>query len=140
MSSSDDDDKGGDDPTQKKRPLDDDNEEEENAAADSPQEATKIRTKRIKKIPLDIPLSSHYHVSWMHVAVITCVCTSIKHGYVVTGDAQGVVKFWKRLPVKQQSAAAAAAATASGKKNVPQQHPCLEFVKSFTAHSDAVLA
>ena len=80
-------------------------------------------------ISLDIPTSSHYHVSWMHAAVVTASAVSTAHGFVVTGDADGVVKFFKRTGVHAQAQSQANA----------HAHACLEFVKAFTAHSDAVL-
>lgn len=76
---------------------------------------------------LDIPTSPHYHVSWMHAAVVTATAVSTAHGFVVTGDAAGVVKWWKRTSVHAQA------------QSQQQAHACLEFVKAFTAHSEAVL-
>ncbi|GKY93570.1 hypothetical protein MPSEU_000324400 [Mayamaea pseudoterrestris] len=89
----------------------------------------------------DLPTSDHYHVSWMHASVVTSVASSTKHGYVVTGSADGVVKFWKRLNVEtsKQRNDDNAANTSTGLDHAAS-HPCLEFVKSFTAHTDAVLA
>jgi peptidylprolyl isomerase domain and WD repeat-containing protein 1 len=76
----------------------------------------------------DLPTSAHYHVSWMHAATVTSVAVSIKHGYILTGSADGIVKFWKRLCIFDQQ------------DDSSSSHPCLEFVKSFTAHTEAVLA
>ncbi|GAX12988.1 peptidylprolyl isomerase domain and WD repeat-containing protein 1 [Fistulifera solaris] len=67
----------------------------------------------------NIPTSHHYHVSWMHANVVTHIVCSVKHGYIITASHDGVVKFWKRLPV---------------------DHRCLEFVKSFTAHAGPIRA
>lgn len=51
----------------------------------------------------------------------------------------GTVKFWKRLSISasQQSPNSD---PSSQQQQRPPQHPCVEFVKSFTAHPDAVLA
>ncbi|KAG7339690.1 peptidyl-prolyl cis-trans isomerase A [Nitzschia inconspicua] len=78
----------------------------------------------------EIPTSSHYQISFLHRATVTHVITSNRHGYVITACQEGIVKFWKRTltiaPEEQQS-------IISGKdKDVAT--PCLEFVKSFTAH------
>lgn len=96
----------------------------------------------------EIPQTSHYHVSYMHRQVITHVVSSLKHGYVLTASADGVVKFWKRMAVatdatatntivssalESSGLAAAAAAAASSSR-------CLEFVKSFVAHVGPVVA
>jgi len=75
----------------------------------------------------DIPGSTHYHVSWMHAHIITCAAHSAKHGYVMTASQDGIVKFWKRLEIGSSD-------------EHQQQQPCLEFVKSFTAHTQAVQA
>ena len=76
----------------------------------------------------DIPVSSHYHVSWLHKQIVTHVTTSIRHGYVITAGKDGIVKFWKRLEVEDSSNEVDKNVT-SGKKEDPQ-HPCLEFVKA----------
>jgi len=87
--------------------------------------------------------SRHYHVSFMHADVVTAAVVSVRHAFVVTASADGVVKFWKRLSVGAAAAADALPTTTtslSGKKQEQSTTPCLEFVKSFTAHSGAVLA
>ena len=76
--------------------------------------------KRLKLANPDIPCTSHYHASWMHVSTVTAALASEKYGFVVTASEDGVVKFWKR-----QSA------------TNPQP---LEFVKSFTAHVGSIAA
>jgi peptidylprolyl isomerase domain and WD repeat-containing protein 1 len=98
--------------------------------------------------PVDVPLTKHYHVSWMHVGVVTRVAVSLKHGYVITADAHGVVKFWKRLAIATAAAAAAAAAAATSEHGAANSTTagantngaCLEFVKSFVAHAGPVSA
>jgi peptidylprolyl isomerase domain and WD repeat-containing protein 1 len=117
--------------SRKKRGLDEDAGSEEAPPLPKPK----------RQILESIPSSQHYHVSWMHADIVTAVVTSVKHGYVVTASRDGIVKFWKRLMVHQpvDSTAAAAAYGASSLKK-EQQHPCLEFVKSFTAHAGAVRA
>ena len=99
---------------------------------DTPPQNTKI---------IDIPMTDHYHISYMHASTITCVTICNKHSYIITGDTNGIVKFWKRLPVDVRSGSANATSTSStaSTQQQPQQHPCLEFVKSFTAHSGSVL-
>ena len=90
-----------------------------------------------------IPTSSHYHISLMHRDIVTHIVSSEKHGYVVTASQDGVVKFWKRMtidPIRPKDGndnnndnndgGHGAAAVSS---------PCLEFVKSFTAHVGAVV-
>ena len=60
-----------------------------NASQKKIQERNKKRKSKANKP--DIPLTAHYHRSWMHASEITAVAHSSKHGYVVTGDTQGVV-------------------------------------------------
>ncbi|KAL3906084.1 MAG: hypothetical protein SGILL_009417 [Bacillariaceae sp.] len=76
----------------------------------------------------EIPSSSHYQISFMHKATVTHVVASNRHGYVVTACQDGIVKFWKRTStsVEEQQA--------HQKKKEELSTPCLEFVKSFTAH------
>ena len=81
----------------------------------------------------------------MHKQTVTHVCTSLRHGYVITGSADGVVKFWKRTSTSTSisgapgashgtaSAGAAAGAAASSSR-------CLEFVKSYSSHVGPLLA
>jgi peptidylprolyl isomerase domain and WD repeat-containing protein 1 len=56
----------------------------------------------------------------------------VRHGYVITACEEGTVKFWKRTSAEPQEEH-----TASNKE---PPTPCLEFVKSFTAHVGSVLA
>eukprot|EP00536_Pseudo-nitzschia_multiseries_P013618 jgi/Psemu1/245471/estExt_Genewise1.C_5940010 len=53
----------------------------------------------------------------MHKATVTHVVSSARYGYVITACEEGIVKFWKRTSTDEHPAT-----------------PCLEFVKSFTAH------
>ncbi len=79
-----------------------------------------------------IPASAHYQVSFMHRATVTHITSSVRHGYVVTACEEGIVKFWKRTsadPPEEQI---------GSDKDPPT--PCLEFVKSFTAHIGPILA
>ena len=95
-------------------------------------------------VMMDIPKTDHYHISYMHASTLTCVSISHKHGYVVTGDAGGIVKFWKRCPVTSSSSSASSSLATSTTSSTNQQqqpqpqHPCLEFVKAFTAHNGPV--
>ena len=83
-----------------------------------------------------VPLTAHYHASWMHAHLVTAVVTSIKHGYVVSASQDGVVKFWKRLPTT-----ATAASDQHNERNQEKAPPtCLEFAKSFTAHAGPIRA
>lgn len=82
----------------------------------------------------EIPTSAHYHVSFMHKATVSHVISSGRHGYIITACEDGVVKFWKRIttePPEEQE-------TTRTSKETPT--PCLEFVKSFTAHIGPVLS
>ena len=82
---------------------------------------------------IDLPMTDHYHISYLHTSTVTCVTVSHKHSYIITGDTNGIVKFWKRLPVETVISNSSTTTTQQ------QQHPCLEFVKSFTAHLGSVL-
>jgi len=97
-------------------------------------------TKAVSRPLTSIPATEHYHVSFMHADVITAVVASERHGYVITASADGIVKFWKRLSVGTEAQQAEASSSSSGNKKKEIQNPCLEFVKSFTAHSGAVQA
>src|SRR3569623_1245106 len=115
-------------PSKDKRERDDTRTEEETEEAS--------RKKRSK--PSSFLSSDHYHVSWMHAETVTAVCTSLKHGYVLTASSEGVVKFWKRLKVTKESMPAPTPASKTHAQT--PQYPCLEFVKSFTSHAGAVQA
>ncbi|MGK3736422.1 MAG: peptidylprolyl isomerase domain and WD repeat-containing protein 1 [Bacillariaceae sp.] len=80
----------------------------------------------------EIPSSVHYQVSFMHKATVTHVISSARYGYVITACEEGIVKFWKRT-----STTAGQDSTPQGGSSNKEQStttPCLEFVKSFTAH------
>ena len=100
----------------------------------------------IAALPLqDIPTSEHYQVSYMHRSTVTHCCTSLRHGYVITGSTDGVVKFWKRVSTTATAGsggsapptAASAAFAASGDGTNSR---CLEFVKSYSSHVGPLLA
>ena len=99
-------------------------------------------TKKQKKRPLpefrDIPTPAHYQISFMHRSVVTHVITSWKHAYVVTASSDGIVKFWKRTEVVPPEAANVGGSKFNQKDDTTT--PCLEFVKSFTAHVGPVAA
>lgn len=87
-----------------------------------------ISTKQLE----EIPSTAHYQISFMHKATVTHLVSSTRHGYVITACEEGIVKFWKRT-----------ASVIPDDKNQPSggirkgeepSTPCLEFVKSFTAH------
>ncbi|KAL7476103.1 hypothetical protein ACHAW6_001983 [Cyclotella cf. meneghiniana] len=84
----------------------------------------------------DIPTTHHYAVSYMHRSTVTHSCVSLRHGYVLTGSTDGVVKFWKRSAAV--SPAASTAASTNQKENPPTR--CLEFVKSYISHAGPLAA
>ncbi len=82
----------------------------------------------------EIPTSAHYHISFMHKATVSHVVSSARHGYVITACEEGIVKFWKRTsaePGEEQSA---------NHTQMDPATPCLEFVKSFTAHIGPIMS
>jgi hypothetical protein len=87
----------------------------------------------------DIPTSQHYQISFLHRTTVTCLTVSNKHGYIITGDSQGMVKFWYRLPVSVVTTSSSTTSTSSDTTATTTPSPCIEFVKSFTAHFGAVL-
>ena len=98
-------------------------------------------------LPLqDIPTSEHYQVSYMHRSTVTHCCTSLRHGYVITGSTDGVVKFWKRVSTTATAGSngggapptSSAAAAGSGADGTNSR--CLEFVKSYSSHVGPLLA
>jgi len=113
-------------------------------------ESTSSKNGSNSAIPLqDIPTSEHYQVSYMHRSTVTHCCTSLRHGYVITGSTDGVVKFWKRVSTtatpgaKGGSApptASAAAAGGGGPGADGTNSRCLEFVKSYSSHVGPLLA
>jgi len=85
----------------------------------------------------EIPASSHYQVSFMHVSTVTHVISSNRFGYVVTACEEGIVKFWKRTSTvldPQGQNSKTNSSTSAGEKKDQSATPCIEFVKSFTAH------
>lgn len=96
---------------------------------------TPSAAKTVKEGQLEeIPSSSHYQVSFMHKATVAHLLSSTKYGYVITACDEGIVKFWKRTSTVIDSQKGNANATASSDKANQSATPCLEFVKSFTAH------
>jgi peptidylprolyl isomerase domain and WD repeat-containing protein 1 len=93
---------------------------------------------RQSRILEEIPSSAHYHVSFMHRSTVTHVVSSRRHGYVVTACADGIVKFWKRTSAEAMDEKLLSTNNIN-KAEVPST-PCLEFVKSFTAHAGPVLS
>ena len=87
-----------------------------------------------------IPTPAHYQISFMHRSVVTHVITSWKHAYVVTACSGGIVKFWKRTEVVPPDAAADGGSSSKPHHQKETTTPCLEFVKSFTAHVGPVAA
>lgn len=90
--------------------------------------------KRSRRGNLDeIPSSAHYQISFMHKATVSHVISSTRYGYVVTACEEGIVKFWKRTSTMVQEEDRVATKNITKDKEQPPT-PCLEFVKSFTAH------
>jgi peptidylprolyl isomerase domain and WD repeat-containing protein 1 len=109
--------------------------EEEDEQA--PSEPVKKRSRTVISRQLgEIPTTSHYHVSFMHKSTVRHVLSSARHGYVVTACEDGIVKFWKRTPPTLPEEKEAS----TDNKSLPTTTPCLEFVKSFTAHIGPVVA
>lgn len=98
-------------------------------------------SRKPKKRPLsdmrDVPTPAHYQISFMHRSVVTHVIHSWKHAYVVTASADGIVKFWKRTQVVPPESKEEERQKGGNKESTT---PCVEFVKSFTAHVGAVAA
>ena len=116
--------------TRKGRPLQDENDNRKKR----PRKQTKL---------LDVPATHNYAVSFMHRSTITHVVTSLRHGYVLTASTDGIVKFWKRRGTKdsfRKQDPNKTAGSAAQRKLEASTKPCLEFVKSFTAHVGPVLA
>ncbi len=90
----------------------------------------------------DIPASAHYQISYAHRAVVTCACHSTKHDIVLTASQDGIVKFWKRTSVTSSSIAAPnkKAESNGGKEEDNKTGQCLEFIKSYVAHTAPLLA
>ena len=99
----------------------------------------KKRARKVTNRVLDtIPKSAHYQVSFMHQSNVDHVVASLKHGYVVTACRNGIVKFWKRSSTNPDEIKSTPKPGKQKKEEVST--PCLEFVKSFTAHVGAVAA
>ena len=106
-------------------------------------EATKTKKAKRPQFLENVPSSEHYHVSWMHADIVTAVVASMKHGYVASASRDGVVKFWKRLPVHQpphDNTPGNDSNYSSLQKKKKEMPPCLEFAKSYTAHAGPVRA
>lgn len=88
----------------------------------------------------DIPSSAHYQISYAHRSVVTCACHSIKHDIVLTASQDGIVKFWKRTSVTSSSLASKKKNDGSNDKEDNKTGQCLEFIKSYVAHTAPLLA
>ncbi|KAL3761099.1 LOW QUALITY PROTEIN: hypothetical protein ACHAWU_001368 [Discostella pseudostelligera] len=130
--------------TKKRRLRQDDNDDDNNDIMPS------TTSRQLVQQLQDVPTTHHYQVSYMHKQTVTHACTSLRHGYVITGSADGVVKFWKRTSTSSSSSsgapgsashgAAAAAASAGGGGSSSSSSRCLEFVKSYSSHVGPLLA
>ena len=126
------------------RPPDDDT--SSNSAAEA---ADAGRDKNNAPLLQDVPTTDHYHVSYMHRRTVTHCSTSHRHGYVITGSADGVVKFWKRTSTSNVPTVAPPGGGASGiaiatdraaSSSSAAPSRCIEFVKSYSSHVGPLLA
>ena len=89
----------------------------------------------------DIPSSAHYQISYAHRSIVTCACHSVKHDIVLTASQDGIVKFWKRTSVTSSSLASRKKNDGSNDKEEENKTgQCLEFIKSYVAHTAPLLA
>ena len=76
--------------TSKKRHRRDDIEEDDPAATlKKKQNLMSTSTTTNSLVLQDVPTSEHYQVSYMHRQTVTHSCTSLRHGYVITGSTDG---------------------------------------------------
>ena len=76
--------------TSKKRHRRDDIEEDDPAATlNKKQNLMSTSTTTNSLLLQDVPTSEHYQVSYMHRQTVTHSCTSLRHGYVITGSTDG---------------------------------------------------
>ncbi|KAL7553983.1 hypothetical protein ACHAWF_017352 [Thalassiosira exigua] len=132
----------------RQRPDDDDGD----PAGGGPSSSSSHRSPSSSASLADVPATEHYHVSYMHRKTVTHCAASPRHGYVVTGGADGVVKFWKRTSTRPAAGGAggggggggagAGAGGAMGKGGGAEGGPtrCLEFVKSYSSHVGPLLS
>ncbi len=119
---------GSDNSTRKAEEMDPSN----NADVEEPKVKRAKKASKINRQLEEMPSSSHYQVSFLHKAPVSHVISSARYGYVVTACEEGIVKFWKRTsPITDPQGGTNP--SNGGKKDHPAT-PCLEFVKSFTAH------
>lgn len=134
--------------TSKKRRLrQDDNDDIESNSTVATLSPPPPRHQHLPLLLQDVPTTHHYHVSYMHKQTVTHVCTSLRHGYVITGSADGVVKFWKRTATSSSnsgggnsSAETTLTATPAAVGGGGSSSRCLEFVKSYSSHVGPILA
>jgi peptidylprolyl isomerase domain and WD repeat-containing protein 1 len=86
----------------------------------------------------EIPTTSFYQVSYAHRGIITFICYSRKYDMVISASEDGIVKFWKRV-----ASGSVPIPSALGDKSSSSQPnltgKCLEFVKSYLAHTSPIL-
>ena len=76
--------------TSKKRHRRDDIEEDDPATTlNKKQNLMSTSTTTNSLVLQDVPTSEHYQVSYMHRQTVTHSCTSLRHGYVITGSTDG---------------------------------------------------
>eukprot|EP00551_Chaetoceros_affinis_P009277 CAMPEP_0203684800 /NCGR_PEP_ID=MMETSP0090-20130426/48221_1 /ASSEMBLY_ACC=CAM_ASM_001088 /TAXON_ID=426623 /ORGANISM="Chaetoceros affinis, Strain CCMP159" /LENGTH=729 /DNA_ID=CAMNT_0050553981 /DNA_START=32 /DNA_END=2221 /DNA_ORIENTATION=+ len=121
----------------------------------TPSDAPPSKRARKSKAPSstvenDIPSSPHYQISYAHRSVVTGTCYSKKHDIVLTASQDGIVKFWKRtsvssppLPEKKSAIGGMSGkggSTSNDNSNNSSTGQCLEFIKSYVAHTAPPLA
>ena len=76
--------------TSKKRHRQDDEEDDPAATTlNKKQNLMSTSTTTNSLVLQDVPTSEHYQVSYMHRQTVTHSCTSLRHGYVITGSTDG---------------------------------------------------
>ena len=76
--------------TSKKRHRRDDEEDDPTATLNKKQNLMSSTSTTTNSLVLqDVPTSEHYQVSYMHRQTVTHSCTSLRHGYVITGSTDG---------------------------------------------------
>mmetsp|Transcript_8167 Transcript_8167/g.9575 ORF Transcript_8167/g.9575 Transcript_8167/m.9575 type:complete len:736 (-) Transcript_8167:356-2563(-) len=83
----------------------------------------------------NLPLKStkHYQVSYAHRNIVTHICYSTNHSFLMTASDDGICKFWKRNFVSNASSPS----TSSDQKDAAGSAAggIIEFVKSYISHT-----
>lgn len=97
--------------------------------------AKRPRISQQQQAPNDIPSSSHYHVSYAHRSIITFLRYSTKHDMILTASEDGIIKFWKRTSISSPLVEKKSDGGMSSNKSSNPTGECLEFIKSYVAHT-----